>query len=257
MMPDNHPQTMIYALDFDGVICDSAVELAMSGWQVARLIWPDMPEACDDAIISAYREVRPIIETGYETIPIMRLLHQGVGADEIMADYHALLFATIESANSDVPTLKRLFGAYRDQWIANDEIGWLNYNPLFPSIAEKLKTLEGRIWTIITTKQERFAHKVLQANGITLPAERLFGLDRQMTKQEVLEALQERHNLPITFVEDRMPTLSGILKNKRLSSIHLQLADWGYNTKTERETAREKGIELVSIERFLGSCSGR
>lgn len=255
-MPDNNPQTMIYALDFDGVICDSAIELAMSGWQVARQIWPDMPDTYDDAIISAYREVRPIVETGYETIPIMRLLHQGVTDGEMMGDYHSLLSATIESANTDIPTLKRLFGAFRDQWIAQDETGWLNNNPLFAGIEEKLKRLEGQIWTIITTKQERFAHKILQANGISLPAERLFGLDRQMTKQEVLEALQEMHKLQITFVEDRMPTLSGILTNQRLSSIHLQLADWGYNTKTEREAARGKGIELVSLERFLGSCTG-
>lgn len=245
------PQTMIYALDFDGVICDSAVELAMSGWQVARQIWSDMPESYDQETLDAYRQVRPIIETGYETIPILRLLEQGTPVAEVVSGYPSLVSQTIQSANTDVAILKQMFGDFRDQWIARDEAGWLENNLLFPSITEKLKTLDGQIWYVITTKQERFAQKILQANGINIPAERLFGMDRNMSKQEVLEGILREHRLPITFVEDRYQTLTGVLKNPALSSVLLQLADWGYNTEKEREIAPQLAIEVVSIERFL------
>ena len=244
-------QTMIYALDFDGVICDSALELAMSGWQVARQIWPDMPESYDQATLDAYREVRPIIETGYETIPILRLLQQGVSVEDLASAYPDRLATTIQSANIDAATLKQLFGEFRDRWIATDEADWLDNNPLFPTIAEKLKALDGQVWYIITTKQERFARKILQANDIHIPAERLFGMDRNMSKQVVLEGILRKHRLPVTFVEDRYQTLTGVLNNNALSSILLQLAAWGYNTAREREIAPQLAIEVVSIEQFL------
>lgn len=244
---------MIYALDFDGVICDSAVELAMTGWQVGRQIWPDMPETYNQAILDAYRGVRPIIETGYESILVLRQLQQGVSAGDLRNRYHELISETIQSADTDVATLKQMFGEFRDQWIARDEASWLENNPLFPSIADKLKTLDGQVWYIITTKQERFAHKILQAHGISIPAERLFGMDRDMTKQEVLEGILREHKQPITFVEDRYQTLTGVLTNRALSSVLLQLADWGYNTVQERDTAPLLAIEVVSIEQFLSS----
>ena len=41
--------SIIYALDFDGVICDSAVETAITGWKAASSIWKDMPEAAPQA----------------------------------------------------------------------------------------------------------------------------------------------------------------------------------------------------------------
>ncbi|NOR71147.1 MAG: HAD family hydrolase, partial [Methylomarinum sp.] len=34
-------QAIIYALDFDGVICDSALETGVSGWKAAAKIWDD------------------------------------------------------------------------------------------------------------------------------------------------------------------------------------------------------------------------
>ncbi|WP_411727104.1 hypothetical protein [Methyloglobulus sp.] len=65
---------MIYALDFDGVICDSAVETAITGWKAASGILGDIPKAVPQEMIGRFRLVRPIIETGYEAILAMRLL---------------------------------------------------------------------------------------------------------------------------------------------------------------------------------------
>ena len=39
----NQVMSKLYALDFDGVICDSAVETAVTGWRVAQTLWDDMP----------------------------------------------------------------------------------------------------------------------------------------------------------------------------------------------------------------------
>jgi len=34
----------IYALDFDGVLCDSVIETAISGYKIAQIVWTDMPK---------------------------------------------------------------------------------------------------------------------------------------------------------------------------------------------------------------------
>lgn len=250
-MPAN--MNTIYALDFDGVICDSAVETGVTGWKVAQRLWADMPaHAAPEAMIDAFRCVRPMIETGYEAILVMRLLSQGLSADVLIEDYHEEISALLEAEEWDASKLKQGFGETRDDWIARDMQDWLQMNPLFPGVAGKLKTLAERRWYVITTKQERFVKLILQASGISIPAEHIFGLDRQLGKQEVLQLIADEFpQWPIFFVEDRLPTLQAMEGNQSLRQVHRQLADWGYNTKEDREAAAASGIQLISLEQFV------
>ena len=77
----------LYALDFDGVICDSAIETGITGWKVARQIWQDMPDQTPPEMITLFRQVRPVMETGFEAILIMRLLHEGISPALLLADF--------------------------------------------------------------------------------------------------------------------------------------------------------------------------
>ena len=71
-------QAIIYALDFDGVICDSALETGTSAWKAASQIWNDFSTTLPTKELSAqFREIRPIMGTGYEAILIVRMLHDG------------------------------------------------------------------------------------------------------------------------------------------------------------------------------------
>ena len=54
----------LYAFDFDGVICDSAIETGITGWRVASKMWPDMPSDIPSNMLDDFRQVRPLIETG-------------------------------------------------------------------------------------------------------------------------------------------------------------------------------------------------
>ncbi len=77
----------IYALDFDGVICDSAVETAITGWKAAGTLWADMPTAVPQEKIEQFRLIRPMIETGYEAILAMRLLYLEEAIEAIGNNY--------------------------------------------------------------------------------------------------------------------------------------------------------------------------
>jgi phosphoglycolate phosphatase-like HAD superfamily hydrolase len=253
---DQMTKPILFALDFDGVICDSAVETAMTGWTAAAAIWPDMPTAVPQDMVERFRLIRPIIETGFEAILAMRLLHSGQSTAAIFADYARLNQALINEINVTVDDLKKLFGETRDQWIAKDLAGWVKMNPLFPGVAAKLQRLgqSGQLspWYVVTTKQERFVNQILLANGITLAEGRVFGLDRNKGKVEVLTELSAKHpDCALHFVEDRLPTLLNVQSQATLASVKLFFALWGYNTEADKAMAAMQGFHAIHLENFL------
>lgn len=248
-------ENSIYALDFDGVICDSAIETGITGWKAATHIWNDMSgQMPAQRLLEAFRRVRPALETGYEAILIMRLLYQGINDVSLLNHYSEHIQTVIHDENLDVDAIKVLFGETRDLWIENNLQEWITMNPLFPRVAEKLQQLSRDcLWCIITTKQERFVRQILQANQIDLADQHIYGLDKNMSKPVVLTQLLNRYpDQAICFVEDRLPTLKNVIQHKELASIQLFLADWGYNTAEDRSTVNDSSISLIGIEQFPG-----
>jgi phosphoglycolate phosphatase-like HAD superfamily hydrolase len=245
----SHP---LYALDFDGVICDSAIETAISGWKVARQLWTDMPEEPSAELIDGFRIVRPIMETGYEAVLIMRILHEKQNPNQLLAQYNSQINHMIRRDEIGIEGVKYRFGELRDNWIAEDVSSWIAVNPLFDGIKQKLKQLANEDVYIITTKQERFVKQILAHNDIEFASERIFGLDRQLSKEQVLKHLMFEHpEQHILFVEDRLPTLLRMLEDDNLSDIDLYFADWGYNTEQDQHTAREnQRIKTINLTDF-------
>jgi phosphoglycolate phosphatase-like HAD superfamily hydrolase len=250
--------SIIYTLDFDGVICDSAIETAITGWKAGSTIWADMPAAAPQAIVDQFREVRPIIETGYEAILIIRLMYLGKSTAAIYANYAAKVQRMLDEIHVSIDDLKKLFGETRDNWIANDRADWIAKNPLYPGVAEKLRLMGQRhFWCVITTKQERFVKEILGANQIDLGDERIFGMERKLSKPEVLKGLKAQHpGQPIYFVEDRLPALEGVQKHPELADVKLFLALWGYNLAADHALAASKAIALQPLDCFLGNSLG-
>ena len=77
----------VFALDFDGVLCDSVAETAVTGWRAGRRLWPewqaDEPPA---AALEQFVALRPLLETGYQAILLMHMVCTGVPEDEIGFD---------------------------------------------------------------------------------------------------------------------------------------------------------------------------
>ncbi|MCQ8106190.1 HAD family hydrolase [Methylomonas sp. SURF-2] len=244
---------IIHAFDFDGVICDSAVETAITGWKAAGRIWPDMQSEMPEALIDSFRRIRPIIETGYEAILAMRMLQQGDSIGDIYQGYTDKTATLLQQAQVGIDDLKQLFGDTRDQWISENRPQWIAMNPLFAGVAEKLKRLEADSWYIVTTKQERFVRKILKANDISLADERIFGLDRNLSKPRVLTDLLAKHpGQSFHFLEDRLPALQGVQKHPALASVKLFFALWGYNTREDKAlVAGQHDISGLNLEDFL------
>lgn len=241
----------LYALDFDGVICDSAIETGITGWKVANQLWQDMPAEIPANIINQFREVRPVMETGYEAILIIRLLFEGVSAKSLLNDFSRYINTLIEHENLSIDQLKALFGETRDHWIKRDLDEWIEMNPLFDNISNKLKQIDPKKCYIITTKQERFVSHILDANNLTFPPKQIFGLDRKLSKQQVLTDLLALHpEHTILFVEDRLPTLKKVMKDPCLANVELFFADWGYNTQQDKLVAKTLAVTSINLASF-------
>ena len=71
----------LWALDFDGVICDSCGESSLSAWKAATLQWPSIFKSAEamsqkDEVMEKMRSVRPVVETGVRYMPdVMYLCH--------------------------------------------------------------------------------------------------------------------------------------------------------------------------------------
>lgn len=246
---ENQP---LYTFDFDGVICDSALETSITAWRACRqYLWPKMPEQIPNEIIDQFKIVRPALETGYEAILIVRLLFEGVDPHIMLNDFSSRMNGLIRRDQLDTDKLKKRFGHTRDIWIENDLNDWLSMNPLFPGFYSKLSQLDPEQCFIITTKQERFVHQILSANHITLPEQHIFGLERNLSKPQILKLLQDDHlDQQIIFIEDRLPTLIKVQEDTTLHNVDLRLADWGYNTDSDKQQALKKDIKHISLDQL-------
>jgi len=247
----------VFALDFDGVLCDSAGECAVTAWRAGRRIWPGWPGEEPPAECRArFVRLRPVVETGYQMIPLMKLIRDGVDDAAILDGFLPLCDALMGRYRLNKRQLVELFGRTRDEWIAENSGDWLSRHRFYPGVIPRLReALVSHPVFILTTKQERFTRQLLDAEGVRMPEEGVWGLERNLGKGEILEHLIAAPSLRggrIHFVEDRLDTLMEVTKNPLLERVCLYLADWGYNTPAQREQAvRHPRVTVWTIDRFL------
>ncbi|XP_031743124.1 uncharacterized protein LOC101221288 isoform X1 [Cucumis sativus] len=272
----------LYALDFDGVLCDSCGESSLSAVKAAKVRWPglfdEVESSLENWIVDQMYTVRPVVETGYENLLLVRLLlemrlpsirkssvAEGLTVHGILENWSKLKPVIMEEWGENRDALIDLFGKVRDQWIDEDLATWIGANRFYPGVSDALKFASSRIY-IVTTKQGRFADALLrELAGVTIPPERIYGLGTglvhyssviftKIPKVEVLKMLQkmpEHQGLKLHFVEDRLATLKNVIKESELDGWNIYLVDWGYNTQKEREEAAAiKRIQLLQLSDF-------
>ena len=193
------------------------------------------------------------MHTGFEAIPLMRLIEAGRESDErIFEAFTALRDELIARENLAREELQRVFGEIRDRLIEQDQESWLKWNRFYPGVGEALAAAIGNHPVfIVTTKQERFVELLLRHHRIKLAGERIFGLERKRSKPEILTELAGRAEFgtaALHFIEDRLETLEAVIEILGLQPLKLYLADWGYNTPHQRRQAAENPrIEILSL----------
>ncbi len=252
----------ILALDFDGVICDTVRETLTSAWEVYREIWNGRSGHPPPQAEAAFHRLRPALEIGWEAPILLRAIIEGVPEADLLRDFQAVWRQRIlEAHHLDRGVLLARFDAARDAWIRTDMRGWLASNRFYPGIAERLRVIvqsDASIF-VITTKERRFAHLLLERNGVNLPAAQVWGKERARPKADLLRVLRQTHPVAygdVWFVEDRLKTLRSVQEQADLDAVGLFLATWGYNTPAEREEAHaDRRIARLTLAQFCGEFS--
>lgn len=246
----------ILALDFDGVICDGLIEYFSTTKEAYKKIWSDAELITNDDLADNFYQLRPVIETGWEMLVLLRALVLKYPPEQILTTWHFVRDEIVKKEQLERKYCAQTLDLVRDHWIKNDLESWLKLHRFYPGILDKIKqVIASNIeFYIVTTKEGRFVKQLLQQQGIALPANHIIGKESQRPKYETLRMIRDsicNSEISIWFVEDRIQALKQVQQQSDLKAVKLFLADWGYNTEPERAMAKsDRHITLLSLSQF-------
>jgi phosphoglycolate phosphatase-like HAD superfamily hydrolase len=244
----------IVALDFDGVICDGSIEYFQVAKRTYLKIWQqeDSRELNDLAI--DYYKLRPVIEIGWEMPILIRAMMLGISHTEIFQNWSNICRQIVDSDKLNAQEIGKQLDTIRDRWIEADLEEWLALHRFYPGVIDRLREIMDSTTKlyVVSTKEGRFIDRLLQQNNIELPSASIIGKECKQPKHQTLRQLiNNRDDVSLWFVEDRLKTLETVQKQPGLQNIELFLADWGYNTAKDRETLNtDTSIHLLSLQQF-------
>jgi hypothetical protein len=241
----------LLAFDFDGVICNGLREYFQTSWQVYLRLWSNLSQMPSANLEQTFYRLRPVVETGWEMPVLIHALESGFTEENILQDWSNISLDLLHHHRILPPDVGNLVDEVRDRWIQDDLDGWFGLHDFYPGMLDYLKAMDD--FVIISTKEARFIHALLERQGVTIEPHRIYGKEQGRPKAETLKTFQGK---TLTFIEDRFKTLQTIAKHPELDSVQLLLADWGYNLPQEREMAEQSDrIQLVSLQNFLAGHS--
>jgi phosphoglycolate phosphatase-like HAD superfamily hydrolase len=250
-MPD------VLALDFDGVICDSAGECLYSAYNTYAAA-RGLPSAASVSDIrrdwyDTFYQMRPYIRDGKDYFVILYFLEYEIPAgsqaqfdqqsESVMAEVCSI--AHVENTEE----LEQHFQDSRRDIRARDEAAWFDMNPLYDPMGEALESLgPGFECVYITTsKPTDAATKILYHHGIRIPEPQILGKDKvkkTIAKNSQMAAVASAANIDLSeilFLDDQV---SHLVAAQRIG-VQCFAATWGYNTDEQVEEAAQAGITLL------------
>ena len=243
----------ILALDFDGTICDGMAEYWQTAWRTYTQVWQLDRLEPSAGVAEKFRELRPLIEVGWEMPVLIRALTLGISTERMHSSWQRIRDRILADSRLSGVKVSQQLDLVRDSWIQQDPAGWLALHQFYPGVVDTLKSLPSRKIQpiIITTKESRFVARLFQEHGIEIGSEFVWGKELKRSKTDSLKLILDRGSKKsptVWFVEDRLNTLSKIASQPELESVKLYFAEWGYNTVAERESALQQSrIQTLAL----------
>lgn len=255
----------VLALDFDGVIADSAPEAFTVAVRSLAALRPDSALAAhaerldgQQAPSSAAVRAAPLYAPFLAAMPlgnraedyavILLALEQGHALPD-QASYDALRDA------QDPAWLRRFhqrFYRERAALAARDPEGWSALMPPYSALLSVLRRRAADAALALATAKDRGSvEKLLARYGVAdlFPAERVLDKETGPSKTAHLEMLQARTGVPfaeITFVDDKVNHLDRVAD----LGVRCALAAWGYNGERELRLALAHGHLVCGLTDF-------
>lgn len=255
----NDGMTKLLALDFDGVIADSARESYLVAASTLRRLAPDspllprLPDAAPgrlhppdggDPVFREFLDHMPLGNRAEDYGVVLRAVERKVPLPD-QAAYDAF------KATLDPGWLGRFHETYyrvRRWFQEEDPEGWLALPRPYPWIPECLRSLAGRVDLAIATARDRESvDRILAAHRLADLFDDALIVDKEagVSKLAHIRLLLERTGIApgeLLFVDDKVNHLEAV----RPAGTDCGLATWGYNSSREHRLARERGYRLLT-----------
>jgi len=248
----------LLALDFDGVICDSAREAFVVAVRTFALVFPEHP------LGSAAEESAELFARFVESMPLGNRAEDyavqlaALAAEQALPD-QAAYDAFHASQNPErLRAFHRRFYRVRAAWAEADPAGWLARMAPYPGFCELLRRRAGDMRLAIATAKDRGSvRKLLAAYGVADLFEGGFVLDKDAGEKKrehvtKLAALAGCAPAEVTFVDDKLNHLEDVAT----LGARCVLAAWGYNGQREWSSAAARGFLVCGLADFEAQVFG-
>lgn len=241
------------ALDFDGVIADSAREAFAVALVTHAALRPSSPlaaaaadSATRDALFARFVALMPLGNRAEDYAVALASIEAGVAlADQ--ADYDAFY------ASREMPFLRAFhtrFYEERRAFASRDAEGWLALLPPFQPFLDVLRRQAGNaVYAIATAKDRGSVERLLARYGVAdlFDPRWIFDKETGISKYHHIQQLAAGLGLDfaeIRFVDDKLNHLVDVAG----LGVRCALAGWGYNGEREHQLAQAAGIPVCTIE---------
>ena len=254
----------LLALDFDGVIADSAPEAFVVALRTFCALHPKttlsagaegllpgnasppLDAVVSNALYAPFLDSMPLGNRAEDYAVVLMAIEAGEPLDDQRA-YDAY------KAGLDPGGLRafhRSFYATRAAMAEADPEAWQRLMTAYAGVPEWLRRRAGdAVLAIATAKDRRSVGRLLRAYGIDdlFPEDRVLDKETGVSKCAHLEHLHGRFGFALeamTFVDDKVSHLEAV----RTLGVRCALAGWGYNGRRESERARELGCLVLELD---------
>lgn len=232
----------VLALDFDGVIWDSAPECYEVGWRVF------LKEFGKDLSGEQQRQRflmgRPLARTGHDFYLLFYLMATDPDLD--LSTYPLESFLSLRNDHAeDASCFDREFYLLREAYREDDFEVWSSWQGPYPEVITLLDRLEKRFKgvALATTKDQASAHALLQTIHRDWP---IWGKEFSTDKGEQILGIAQHYSISpqkITFIDDLLENLDQVAPTGAQGG----LAAWGYNTEDLRAQASVQGYPVLDL----------
>ena len=245
------PRAALLALDFDGVVSDSAPECFWVATGSAAGRDPaDPPPSAEviraDPHFADFLEWMPLGNRAEDFGVALRGIERGIEVAD-QSDYDAFK-ADCEPAWLE--DFHRHFYTWRAALARAHPEAWLGLMRAYPGIGDALGRLAARFELAIATSKDRASVRaLLRAYGLEarFPEDRVLDKETGASKALHLRALRARCGVSLDamlFVDDKVNHLDRVAP----LGVRCALAAWGYNGARERDLARSRGYPVCELE---------
>ena len=248
----------LLALDFDGVICDSASEAFVVAVRTFAEVFPEHPlgPAAEQSaeLLAGFIEHMPLGNRAEDYAVVLAAIAREVPLPD-QAAYDAFR-ARAEPVR--LRAFHKRFYRVRAAWAEADPAGWLARMAPYPGFCELLHRRASEVRLAIATAKDRGSvRKLLAAYAVADLFPEGFVLDKDAGEQKrdhvaKLAALAGCAPAEVTFVDDKLNHLEDVAA----LGARCVLAAWGYNGPRERRSAEARGFLVCGLGDFEARVFG-